>query len=133
MTLAKLAVFALLGTLIQGVFLSTFILVSRTTHAEIGKPLVMAAAFATMAVLVWRGTHLAKFRMVVLLPLILSLGYTAAFHLVGAFAFPGLLRDMSSAGLDYFISVLRVTFTVWVLYGVASSLMFFIDRIYLRR
>lgn len=127
----RLITLGILGLVIQGASLVTFITVSRSSFASQGKPIVIAAAFLTVALLLWRGVRsMGGVASLILLPAILALGYIAAFHLVGAIGFPGLLRDARSPTGGYLRSALRVTAVLFVLYGVGAVLLHVVNRMW---
>jgi hypothetical protein len=53
----KLVQFTIFGIILQGVFLVAFILISRTTYADLGKPFVICLACLSVAFLLWRGVR----------------------------------------------------------------------------
>lgn len=120
--------FCVVGMALQGMGLVAFILISRTSIATVGKPVVIALTLASVALLLWHSVKQAKTPMVIiLLPALLALGYTVALHAVGAIGFRGLLRDIEFS-TDYLLSVLRVTGIVFVLYVIGTTLLYFVGK-----
>jgi hypothetical protein len=116
--------FGIAGVVLQGIFLAAFILISRTSIAAMGKPVVIGLALICMVVLLWQGVKEAQTRATLFrLPLLLALGYIIAFHVVGVLGFRGLLRDWDFSA-DYLMSVLRVTIIVFVLYAIGTALLY---------
>jgi FtsH-binding integral membrane protein len=125
----RLFVFGILGLLIQGAGLAAFMLVSRSSIADFGKPAIMVITGLAICTLLWEGVRRSKGILAVcLLPFTLAVGYTLAFHLLGVLGFPGLLSDAWPPSLDFFLSVLRVTGNLLVLYGLTTVLFFAISR-----
>ena len=94
-----------------------------------GKPVILVCAVVTMAFLIWQRVRQTRnWRALLLLPLVLAVGYTVSFHLVGLLGFHGLLRDFDWPSADYLLSVLRVTGTVLVLYAAGTVLIYFLDK-----
>jgi hypothetical protein len=120
--------FGIAGTVLQGVGLAAFILISGMGIATVGKPIVIGLTLVSVALLLWHGVKQAKTRAALcLLPALLALGYVIAFHAVGALGFSGLLRDMEFSA-DYLLSVLRVTAIVFVLYVIGTALLYFVSK-----
>jgi hypothetical protein len=120
--------FSVLGVVLQSASLTVFILVSRTEFAEPGKSVALGAAFLVMTLLLWiwvrsKGRAVSLF----LAPVALAVGYSVSFQLVGAAFSPGLLIDFR-APFDEFLSVLRVTANVFVMYGIATALLAVLSR-----
>ena len=125
----KLVQISILGLVLLGAGLAAFVFVSRTRFADLGKPFVIALAFLGVGLLLWRGVrNVSGVTYLFLLPAMLALGYIAAFHLVGEIGFPGLLRDVRPFTGGYVWSVLRVTSVVFCLYGIATALLFILNR-----
>lgn len=119
----KMVQFSILSVVLQGFLLIAFVLVSRTTFAELGKPLVICLALLTVGLLLWREVRRTRdFKFLCLIPFILAIGYIFAFHLVGEFVFPGLLRDVYLPYGAYLWSVLRVTLVLFLGYGMATAI-----------
>lgn len=125
----KLVSFGIFGLLIQGAGLAAFMVVSRSSVATLGKPAVIVITGLVVCTLLWEGVRRSKgILSACLLPVMLALGYTVAFHLLGVLGFPGLLSDAKQPWFDYSLSVLRVTGTLLVLYGLLTVLFFAINR-----
>ena len=117
--------FGILGVVIQGVGLVSFMVVSRTNVAAFGKPAVYVLTYLMVCALLWEGVRRAKGVFgLCLLPITLSLGYSIAFHLAGFIGFPGLLSDAREDPLGYFLSVFQVTFLLFIVYAVGTVLFF---------
>jgi hypothetical protein len=130
----KIVQFSIFSVVLQGLLLSAFILVSRTTFAELGKPVVICLAFLSVGLLLWQGVRRASdFKSLCLLPVILAIGYVLAFHLVGEFFFPGLLRDVYLPHGAYLWSVLRVTLVLFLGYGIATAISAVLSRAFEKR
>ena len=122
-------VFGILGLLVQGAGLAAFMLASRSSTAGFGKPAIIVITGLAIGTLLWEGVRRSKRILAVcLLPFTLALGYVLAFHLLGVLGFPGLLSDAWPPWLDFFLSVLRVTGNLLVLYGLTTALFFAINR-----
>lgn len=120
--------FGVTGTVLQGVGLAAFVLISRTGIANVGKPIVIGLTLVSVALLLWHGVKQVKTRTALcLLPALLALGYVVAFHAVGALGFRGLLRDMEFSA-DYLLSVFRVAAIVFVLYAIGTALLYFVSK-----
>jgi hypothetical protein len=125
----KLAFFAIVGLVLQGVGLTAFIVVSRSSFASLGEPVVIGVAGLAVCALLWEGVRKSKGLLALCpLPVLLALGYDVAFHLLGVMGFPGLLSDASQPWLDYFLSVLHVTGILIVAYGLVTALFFALSR-----
>jgi hypothetical protein len=117
--------FGILGVVFQGVGLVSFMVVSRTNVAAFAKPAVIVLTCLVVCALLWEGVRRAKGVFgLCLLPITLSLGYAISFHLAGFIGFPGLLSDAREDLLGYFLSVLHVTFFLFVVYAVGTVLFF---------
>jgi hypothetical protein len=120
--------FAVVGLVVQALGLASFILISRTSVAAVGKPAVIGLMLTGIALLLWREIKQAKTPVTLLqFPVLLALGYAIAFHLVGAVGFRGLVRDVEFSG-DYLLSVLSTTGVVFVVYAIAAALLYFLDK-----
>ncbi len=62
------------------------------------------------------------------LPEVLAVGYIIAFHLVGLVGFGGLTRDIHPPYGEYLLSVLRVTVGLFLVYVIATALLFALNR-----
>ena len=127
----KFICFSVIGVVVQSASLTVFILVSRTKFADQGKPLVLGATALAMALLLWiwvrdEGYAVSLF----LAPAALAVGFSASYHLVGALCFPGLLNDFYAPFLDYFLSVLRVTANVFLIYWIVAAVFFVLIRVW---
>jgi len=121
--------FGLTATVLQGAFLTVFIVVSQTRFSAMGKPVILFCALLVMALLLWHGVRRARnWRALFLLPLALALGYILSYHLLGLIGFRGLLSDFDWSSADYLISVLSVTGTVLAFYAVSTVLIYFVDK-----
>jgi hypothetical protein len=126
---AKLIRFSILGIALQGTSLLLFVLISRTNVAAVGKPSVISLAALSVGVLLWCGVRNAPdWISLFLLPVTLAVGYILAFHLLGILGFSGLLNDLHSPYDEYFLSVFRVTVVLFLLYGIATILLFMVNR-----
>ena len=115
--------FGVLGVVIQGVGLVSFMVVSRTNVAAFGKPAVYVLTCLMVCALLWEGVRRAKGVFgLCLLPITLSLGYSIAFHLSGFIGFPGLLSGVRGDPLDFFLSVFHVTFFLFIVYAAGTVL-----------
>jgi hypothetical protein len=121
--------FGILGLLVQGVGLAAFMLVSRSSVATFGKLTVVIITGLAVCTLLWEGVRRSK-RIVAVctLPVLLTLSYVAAFHLLGVLGFPGLLKDAWPPWLDYFLSVLYVSGILLAMYALATLLFFAVNR-----
>ena len=125
----KLFGFGIFGLLVQGAGLTAFVLVSRSSFAAVGKPAIIVIAGLAICTLLWEGVCRSKGILTVcLMPLLLAVGYDVAFHLLGMLGFPGLLSDARQPWLDYGLSILHVTITLLILYGLATALFFASNR-----
>jgi hypothetical protein len=129
----KLVTFSIFGIILQGVWLVAFILISRTTFADLGKPIVISIACLSVAFLLWRGVRSTNSpTSLCLLPVVLAIGYIIAFHLVGMIGFPGLIRDIHTPYSEYLWSLLRVAVVLLFVYGAVTTLLFGFDRVWHR-
>ena len=125
----KLIRFSILGIALQGTSLLLFVLISRTNVAAVGKQSVISLAALSVGVLLWCGVRNAPdWISLFLLPVTLAVGYIFAFHLLGILGFSGLLNDPHSPYDEYFLSVFRVTVVLFLLYGIATILLFMVIR-----
>ena len=125
--------FGLVGMVFQGIALVAFILISHTNIATFGRPVVIGLMLFSVALLLWPNVKQAKTPAVIFFrPALLALGYVVAFHEVGAMEFHGLLRDKEFSA-EYFLSVLRVTGVVFVLYVIGTALLYFISQMFKAR
>jgi hypothetical protein len=125
---------AIVGTTLQGACLSAFILVSRTEFAPIGKLIVLACTFLSVSALLWFWTRrTGKFGALVFAPVSLAIGFSIAYHAVGALWFSGLLSDFYPPYFDYVLGVLRVTANMLVFYSTAAAILFGLHWLRLRR
>jgi ABC-type enterochelin transport system permease subunit len=114
------------GIVLQAVCLIAFIEVSRTSVAEIGKPLIAIISALSMSLFLWGWLRNEERRRVqLLMPVLLAVGYSIAFHLVGLVAFPGLLAD-ADWSTDYAKSVLSVTAVMFGCYSIATGFLCFL-------
>lgn len=121
--------FGTFGLLVQGAGLAAFIVVSRSSIAVLGKPAVIILTGLAVCMLLWEGVRRSKQMLAAcLLPLTLALGYDVAFYLLGLLRFPGLLSGAKELSLDYLLSLLYVTGTLFALYSVATVLFLAINR-----
>jgi len=129
----KLIRFGIAGFLIQIGALWAFILISRTDYAPFGKPLVIVLAIVALGTLLWHEVRKTpSYAPLCLLPLVLSLGYLVAFHLLGLIGFRGLMKDLQF-DIDYLWSILGVLVTVSLLYGIATTALALLARTRFRR
>jgi hypothetical protein len=125
----KLFWFGILGLLVQGVGLAAFMLVSRFSDVTLGKLSVVVITGLAISALLWEGVRRStRILAVCALPVLLTLGYAVAFHLLGVLGFPGLLKDAWPPWIDYFLSVLYVSGNLLVLYGLATMLLFAVSK-----
>ena len=125
----KIFWFGILGLLVQGVGLAAFMLVSRSSDATLGKLTVVVITGLAVCTLLWGGVRRSKGILVVcLLPVLLTLGYVVAFHLLGVLGFPGLLKDAWPPWLDYFLEVMYVSGILLAIYGLTTLLFFAVNR-----
>lgn len=117
------------GVFLQGAGLSAFIVISRTNIANVGGKIAIALTALGMGWLIWEGVRNARSKAeIFFLPVLLALGYVAAYHLVGLIWFPGLLSGFSLSGADYLKSVLMVLATVLLMYSTGTLLIFLIRK-----
>jgi len=120
--------FGIAGTVLQSLCLAAFILISRTSFAQGGKLVVIGLTIVSVVMLLWYGVRRVKTRLnLFLLPVLLALGYSIAFHLVGVLGFHGLLMDWDIS-TDYFMSVLRVTSMVFAMYSIVTAVLYLVNR-----
>jgi hypothetical protein len=125
----KLVRFGIAGMILQGLGVAAFILICRTNVAAVGKPAVVGLTMVAVAMLLWFAIKQAKTWVVLLqLPVLLAIGYSIAFHLVGLLGFRGLLRDTEFSP-DYLLSVLGTTGILLVLYIIGATFLYFVDKI----
>lgn len=125
----KLFWFGILGLLVQGMGLAAFMLVSRSSDATLGKLAVVVITGLAVCTLLWEGVRRSMGILAVCpLPVLLTLGYVVAFHLLGVLGFPGLLKDAWPPWLDYLLSVLYVSGILLAIYGLATLLFFAVNR-----
>lgn len=128
------ACFSAIGVLYQSIFLAAFMFVARTDFANEGKPLVVGAALFIAALMVWVWIRSMQVSLwLILAPAALAVGFSVAYQLVGVLFFPGRLGDFYPPFLDYPSTGLRVTANVFVLYGIATGLLVFLNRLMTRR
>jgi hypothetical protein len=113
----------ILGVVLQAVCLIAFIEVSRTSIAGIGKPLVVLLSVLSVLLFLWNWLKNEKRRIILWIPVLLAVGYSIAFHLVGLVGFPGLLADISLSA-DYAKSVLSVTAIMFGCYSIATGFLY---------
>ena len=125
----KLFWFGILGLLFQGAGLAAFILVSRFSDSTLGKLIVVAITGLAVCTVLWEGVRRSKgIPAACLLPILLTLGYVVAFHVLGILGFTGLLNDAWPPWLDYFLSVLRGGGILMAMYGLATLLFLAVSR-----
>lgn len=126
--------FSAIGVLYQSMSLAAFMFVSGTRFADVGKPLVVGAAMLSTALLVWIWVRsMQKKLWLISVPGALAIGYVVAFHLVGLVLFPGLLGDFYPPYIDYALAVLRVASNAFVLFGLGTASLVFLDRLMAKR
>lgn len=113
----------ILGIVLQAVCLIAFIEVSRTSIAEIGKPLVVLLSALSVLLFLWNWLKSEERKIILWIPALLAVGYSIAFHLVGLVGFPGLLADVSLS-VDYAKSVLSVTAIMFGGYSIATGFLY---------
>ena len=113
----------ILGIVLQAVCLIAFIVVSRTSVAEIGKPFVVLLSVLSVLLFLWCWLRNEERRVILWIPALLAIGYSIAFHLVGLVGFPGLLADVSMSA-DYAKSVLSVTAIMFGCYSIATGFLY---------
>lgn len=120
----RLIQFVLVGTIVQGLGLGIFIWISRAGLSSVGKPAVICVTSGVMTLLLWHaikeGHRITSF---VVVPVVFSLCYLAAFHIIGLFFFHGLLRDFELS-FGYMFSLLWTA--VVVFYCILEGLYFYI-------
>jgi hypothetical protein len=119
--------FWIAGALVQVVALTSFILVSRTTWAWTGKPVVISLAILAIGLLLWREVRVSGIGTLFLLPVMLSFGWMLAVYALGVTAFPGLLSD-SHLDIDFLLDSLRIFVDLTVMYGIATMVLFGLHR-----
>lgn len=125
----RLFLFGILGLFVQGMGLAAFVVASRSSVANFGKPAIIAITGIAVCTLLWEGVRRSKgFLAVCSLPLMLAIGYGIAFYLVGFFGFSGLLRGAGGASFDYLLSFLQVVGFLFFLYSVGTTLFFAVNR-----
>src|ERR1035438_9385216 len=125
----KLVVFGIVSLLVQGGGLATFIVVSRMSIADEGKPAIIAVTGLAVCALLWEGVRRSSGVLSgCMMPALLALGYLVAFHLVGLLGFPGLLSDAREGSIYYLLDVLQGMGVLFVFYGMATALFFALNR-----
>jgi hypothetical protein len=126
--MALVPAFGLIGLVTQLALLGAFVSISRTSFATTGKSVVVVAAFIALSLLLWFGVDRArKMTHILALPLILTLGYLVAFHVLGFFAFRSLLRDADGSAA-YIGSIFRVGCAVLAMCSIATGLVYLLAR-----
>lgn len=121
--------FGTLGLLAQGVGLAAFMLISRSNGATAGKLTVVVLTGLAICALLSEGVRRSRGILGVCpLPVLLTLGYVVAIHLLGVLGFPGLLKDACPPWVDYLLSVLYVSGILLTIYGLATLLFFAANR-----
>jgi hypothetical protein len=121
--LGRWLLFTVFGILLQALGIGLFSAVSRTNWSSFGQPIVLLGMGLSLFILLWRTLKKRrKARAIVVAGVCLAVGYVLAFHIVGAIAFPGLLRDLHSNG--YVGSVFRVFIIAAVLHSVFAATLF---------
>ena len=122
---------SLAGVLVQAASLALFAFVSQSRIATLGKPLVYALAVAGIIYIVWRAvSERSNCVSLCLLPIFLGLGYVAAWELVGAVLFKGLLWDVYAHSPD--VNDIRLHLDIACLlagvYGIATATIFAVHK-----
>lgn len=127
--LMRLIQFVLVGTIVQGLGLGIFIWISRTGLSSVGKPAVICVTSGVMALLLWHaikeGCRITSF---VVVPVVFSLCYLAAFHIIGLFFFHWLLRDFEQS-FGYMFSLLRTAVVIFSLYSGGAMFFHYLTRL----
>ncbi|WP_301101440.1 hypothetical protein [Propionivibrio sp.] len=129
----KIVRLALLGVILQMILLTAFILVSRSTHAQLAKPLVMGMAITSMLGLFLHAVKVHTIRRLILLSGLLAIGYIFGFHILGMLYFPGLLKDFDGLSMDYLQSVLSVTVMLFVIYVITALGLFWLKTFFTKK
>jgi len=120
--------FGVVGVLVQAAALAAFILVSRSSWARTGKPLVMSLAVLAIGLVLWREIRCSSgIASLFWLPVVLSFGWLLAVEALGAVAFPGLLTD-SHWDIDYLFDSVRILVDLTIVYGIATIALFVLHR-----
>lgn len=122
-------IFGVAAIVVQALGIAAFVAVSRSDWGHIAKAAVLAGTLASdITLLAWILARSAKVQSIFVSALCLSAAYVVAFHLVGAVAFGGLLRDIGT-GSAYFASVLRVLAATLLPFTICSAAVFFALRL----
>lgn len=125
----RLIQFALAGTIVQGLGLGIFIWISRTGLSLVGKPAVICVTSGVMALLLWHAVKEGhKIISFVVVPVVFSLCYLAAFHIIGLFFFHWLLRDFELS-FGYISSLLRTAVVVFLLYSGGAIFLHYLAKL----
>lgn len=126
--------FGFAAVVFQALGIAIFIMVSRGGWRGLGKPVALVGTLmADLALLVWILRKPAKVQSIFVAAVCLSAAYVAAFHLVGAIAFAGLLRDIGTRPANYLSSILRVSAAALLLFTMFSAVVFAALRLPRRR
>jgi hypothetical protein len=123
----KVLALAVAAVIIQSIALAAFGVAGKAGW-EVGKPLIIALTVLAMAYLTGHGVRRLKaLQAVIGLPLAFAAAFLVAFHVTGALAFPGLLKD-ASLSADYLGALLRVSGVVFVGYMAMSVLLYLLSN-----
>jgi hypothetical protein len=119
------------GVFVQAVCLALFAFVSQSRAATFGKPIVYGLAIAGIIYIIWRAVaEQSSWVSLCLLPIFLGLGYVAAWELVGAVLFKGLLWDVyaHSPSLNDIWLHLEIACLLGGIYGIATAMIFAVHK-----
>jgi hypothetical protein len=129
----KITRLALVGVILQMILLATFILVSRSEHAQLGKSVVIGVAMLGMMGLFLYAVKVHTIQQLILLSGLLAIGYILGFHILGILYFPGLLKDFDEWSTDYLQSALAVTATLFAIYVIAVLVLFLLKNFFIKK
>ena len=121
---------SLAGVAVQAISLALFAIVSRTRATAIGKPSVYGLALVGIVFVIWRAViGRTGWISLCLLPLLLGFGYIAAWHLVGAIWFKGLLWDVYAPSWDYVWLEIDIACLLAGAYGILTAVLFGVHKV----
>lgn len=121
----------LAGVLVQAASLALFAFVSQSRIATLGKPVVYALAMAGIVYIIWHAVaERSGWGALCLLPIFLGFGYIAAWELVGAMLFKGLLWDVYaySPSLNEVWLHLEIACLLAGIYGITTAAIFVVHK-----
>ncbi|HKV49329.1 MAG TPA: hypothetical protein VJN69_14645 [Candidatus Acidoferrales bacterium] len=129
--ISRTASLSVAGIFVQAACLALFAFVSQSRIATLGKPLVYALAMAGIIYIIWHAvTQRSSWMSLCLVPIFLGLGYVAAWELVGAVLFKGLLWDVyaHSPSLNDIWLHLDIACLLAGIYGIATAIIFAVHK-----